>query len=175
MKKSTVILSLIVILAIALAVAWAFHRHNTGQQETLRQAEMSLNEGIALYREKKFAESVEVFEGIPEGVLDDWHFPYYHATAQVMLQNYQAAAPLLEQALALNPQETRIMFELGVVYFKLGNLPLSKGYFASVVEIDPTNEEARGLMNVMADLERIQPGANPETQPKADEKEGGPH
>ena len=71
-----------------------------------------------------------------------------------MLKNYPAAAPLLEEALALNPQETQILFELGVVYFKLGNLGLSKAYFEAVVEIDPTNEDARGLMDIMANLER---------------------
>jgi tetratricopeptide (TPR) repeat protein len=107
-----------------------------------------------LFRTNKFAESLEVLQGIPEGVLDDWHLPYYTATAMVMLKDYESAVPELEKALALNPQETVILFELGVVYYKLGKLALSKGYFASVVEIDPSNEEARGLMDIMANLER---------------------
>ena len=89
-------------------------------------------------------------------------YPYYTATALVMLKDYQPAALKLEEALVLNPQETAILFELGIVYFKLGKLGLSKGYFASVLEIDPSNEEARGLMDVMAKLERIQPGASQE-------------
>ena len=79
-----------------------------------------------------------------------------------MLKDYESAAPILEQALQLNPQKTEILFELGVVYFKLGNLALSKAYFASVVEIDPSNEEAKGLMDIMANLERQQPGAKQE-------------
>ena len=46
------------------------------------------------------------------------------------------------------------MHALGVAYFKLGNLKLSKGYYASILEIDPGDEEARGLMDIMAKLER---------------------
>jgi tetratricopeptide (TPR) repeat protein len=125
-----------------------------------QQALASLDEGIALFREKKYEESLEILQAIPEEVLQDWHLPYYTATAHVMLKDYASAAPILEKALVLNPQATEIMFELGVVYFKLGNLALSKGYFASVVEIDPSNEEAKGLMDIMANLERIQPGAD---------------
>lgn len=160
MKNSTVIKLLVVALAVALAAAWGFQAYGAKQEEVRRQAEMSLNEGIDLFRAREFEKALEVFERIPEGVLDDWHFPYYEATAQVMLKNYQAAAPLLEEALTLNPEETKIMFQLGVVYFKLGNLSLSKGYFASVLEIDPTNEDARGLMDVMSNLEQNQTGAD---------------
>ena len=70
--------------------------------------------------------------------LSDWHLPYYTATAHVMLKDYQPAAPMLEEALELNPQETR--YCLNSVWFisKLGNLSLSKAYFASVLEIDPS-------------------------------------
>ena len=46
------------------------------------------------------------------------------------------------------------MFALGVAYFKLGNLALSKAYFAAVLQINPGNEEAKGLMDIMARLER---------------------
>ena len=124
-----------------------------------------MDQGIALFREKKYTESLEQLQSIPDGVIDDWHLPYYTATALVMLKDYQPAALKLEEALVLNPQETAILFELGVVYFKLGKLGLSKGYFATVVEIDPTNEEAKGLMDIMANLERIQPG-NTEPEPE---------
>ena len=62
----------------------------------------------------------------------------------------------------------------------VGKLALSKGYFASVVEIDPTNEEAKGLMDIMANLERSQPGnteseLEPEPEPeKVSESEKEP-
>jgi len=146
--------SVTIVLVLLLSIAGFFHLYNTNQQEIKEQAVQSLDLGIALFRENKYSESLEVLESIPNGAIEDWHLPYYTATAMVMLKDYESAVPKLEEALALNPQETVILFELGVVYFKLGKLGLSKGYFASVVEIDPTNEEARGLMDIMANLER---------------------
>ena len=160
MKRTGTILLVGLALVLALVTGGLFHLYNTKQEETRQQATISLDQGIALFRENKYTESLELLQGIPDGVIDDWHLPYYAATALVMLKDYQPAALLLEEALVLNPQETAILFELGVVYFKLGNLGLSKGYFASVIEIDPGNEEAKGLMDIMAKLERNQPGAN---------------
>lgn len=160
MTNFRLILIAVAALAFLVSVAGLFHLYNTAQQETKQQAIASLDRGIALFREKKYAESLDVLQSIPDDTIVDWHLPYYTATAHVMLKDYQAAAPILEEALALNPQETQILFELGVVYFKLGKLKLSKSYFASVVEIDPSNEDARGLMDIMANLERQQPGAD---------------
>jgi tetratricopeptide (TPR) repeat protein len=157
MTKSGPILYVIVALLLALATGGFFHLYNTQQEETKQQAITSLDQGIALFQEEKYAESLEILQGIPDGVVRDWHLPYYTATSHVMLKDYESAAPILEKALELNPQETKIMFELGVVYFKLGNLALSKGYFGSVIALDPSNEEAKGLMDIMANLERIQP------------------
>ena len=162
MKNTSRFLFLILGLVIFSAMGGLFYLFNEEKQLTEQQALTSLDQGIALFREKKYQESLEVLQGIPDGVLQDWHLPYYTATVHVMLKDYESAAPILEQALLLNPQETKILFELGVVYFKLGNLAYSKGYFASVVEIDPSNEEAKGLMDIMANMERQQPGANQE-------------
>jgi hypothetical protein len=44
-------------------------------------------------------------------------------------------------------------------------LSLSKAYFASVLELDPGHEEAKGLMDIMASLERTQPGEAQEDAP----------
>ena len=162
MKKTTRILFLVTGLVIVTAIGGSIYLFNEDKQVTEQQATASLDQGIALFREKKYAESLEILQSIPDGVIDDWHLPYYTATALVMLKDYQPAALKLEEALVLNPEETQILFELGVVYFKLGKLGLSKGYFASVIEIDPGNEEAKGLMDIMANLERIQPGASQE-------------
>lgn len=169
MTKPVTALLLVTALLVALATGWSFYLYHSGQQAAEQQAMASLDKGIALFRERKYAESLEELQSIPDGVIEDWHLPYYMATAHVMLKNYPAAAPLLEEALALNPQETQILFELGVVYFKLGNLGLSKAYFEAVVEIDPTNEDARGLMDIMANLERQQPGGGPEGTPLENE------
>jgi tetratricopeptide (TPR) repeat protein len=158
MIKSSQILFTVAALVIALATGGLFYLFNEAQQVTEQQAIASLDRGIALFREKKYTESLDELQKIPDGVIRDWHLPYYTASAMVMLKDYESATPELEKALSLNPQETLIMFEMGVVYYKLGKLSLSKAYFASVVEIDPTNEEARGLMDIMANLERQQLG-----------------
>lgn len=162
MTKLSMTLSVLIILVILAVSGGALYLFNENKQVTEQQALASLDQGIALFREKKYEESLDVLQAIPDGVIRDWHLPYYTATAHVMLKDYESAAPILEQALLLNPEEVQILFELGVVYFKLGNLALSKAYFASVVEIDPSNEEAKGLMDIMANLERQQPGANQE-------------
>lgn len=154
---------------IIISVGGVFHLYNTGQQEKEQRAIASLDQGIALFREKKYSESLKDLQSIPNGVIDDWHLPYYSAAAHVMLKDYQAAVPLLEEALTLNSQEPLILFQLGVVYFKLGKLELSKGYFAKVFEMDPTNEEAKGLMDIMAKLERQQSGVSGEETSRDDE------
>ena len=169
MTNSRLILYMIVALLLALATGGFLHLYNTQQEVTEQQAITSLDQGIALFRGKKYAESLEILQGIPDGVIRDWHLPYYTATAHVMLKDYESAAPILEKALELNPQETKIMFELGVVYYKLGNLALSKGYFGSVIALDPSNAEARGLMEIMANLERQQPGAAVKASSKDDQ------
>jgi len=161
MTKPGPILIVVVALVVALAIGGLFHLYNTGQQETRAQATASLDTGIALFREKKYIESLAKLQSIPDGVIQDWHLPYYTASAHVMLKDYQSSVPELEKALALNPQEPLILFEFGVVYYKLGKPGLSKGYFASIVEIDPTHEEAKGLMDIMAELERKQSGETP--------------
>ena len=160
MTKPMTALLVIAALITALAAGWGLNLYNLQKQEKQQQAIASLDKGIALFHEEKYAESLDLLQSIPDDTIVDWHLPYYTATAHVMLKDYQAAAPILEEALAINPQETQIMFELGVVYFKLGKLNLSKSYFAAVVEIDPSNEDAKGLMDIMANLERQQPGAD---------------
>jgi len=175
MKKTGTILFVVLALVLALVLGGLFHLYNTKQEVIRQQATASLDQGVALFREKKYTESLELLQGIPDGVIDDWHLPYYTATALVMLKDYQPAALKLEEALVLNPQETAILFELGVVYFKLGNLGLSKGYFAAVVEIDPGNEEAKGLVDIMAKLERNQPGANQQDTTEDNDTEAKGH
>ena len=125
-----------------------------------------IDEGIAQFRDEQYELSLQTLGGIPEDLVDDWHIPYYMGSALVKLKDYEPAALQLEKALALNNSDTNILFALGVVYYKLGNLSLSKAYFASVLKIDPGHEEAKGLMDIMASLERIQPGANQEGEPE---------
>jgi tetratricopeptide (TPR) repeat protein len=143
--------------AIVFAVAAWLYTQNLEQNGKPNQSAESIDSGIALFKEKKYSEAIEIFENVQPGHPQEWYSLYYLGSSYIMLKNYQAAVEHLEPALSLNPTETQIMHALGVAYFKLGNLKLSKAYFASVLDIDPTDEEAKGLMDIMANLERIQP------------------
>jgi len=158
MKTSSIVLLLVATLAFSISIAGLFHWHGENQKEAESQALATLDSGIDLFQKKRYSEALEVLETIPEGVLQDWHLPYYTASAQVMLKDFESAAREYDEALALNPGEPRILFALGVTYFKLNKIGLSKSYFAAVLEIDPGNEEAKGLMDIMAKLERGQAG-----------------
>jgi tetratricopeptide (TPR) repeat protein len=142
---------LVVALAIVLGVVLP---HRAEKQRQVAETHAQIREGIAQFRAEQFELSAQTLGNIPEDRVDDWHVPYYLGSALVQLKDYENGAARLEQALTLDPQNENILFALGVAYFKLGNLDLSKAYFASVIEINPGNEEARGLMDIMARLER---------------------
>ena len=124
------------------------------ERNQLAEMHAKINEGIAQFRAEQYELSVQTLGSIPEEHVDDWHVPYYLGSALIQLQDYEDGAARLEAALALNPENENILFALGVVYYKLGNLGLSKAYFASVVEMQPSHEEAKGLLDIMAKLER---------------------
>jgi len=113
-----------------------------------------IEQGIALYNQGKHGEALRKLEEIPETPDKDWRIPYYTGAAQIMLGDYQQAVTSLEQALTLNNQDAGILYALGVVYYKQGNLKLAKAYFVSVLEINPADEGARGLVDIISKLER---------------------
>ena len=157
---------------ILIAVVVAIINVNIAERERkTNEAMILMDKGIAQFRQDQFEASLETLGSISEDVLENWHIPYYMGSALIKLKDFEPAAVQLEKALALNGNETNVLFALGVVYYKLGNLSLSKAYFAKVLEIEPGNEEARGLMDIMANLERQQPDAikpTPESKPETD-------
>jgi tetratricopeptide (TPR) repeat protein len=155
MTKTTQILLGLMAVVLIVATAFLLYLQNIGQRDSEQDA-IVLESGIALFRENKHQEAFEMLRGIPVDSPYEWRARYYQGSALIMLKNYESAVGYLEQAYALNDRETRIMHGLGVAYFKLGNLKMAKGYFAAILEIDPGDEEARGLMDIMAKLERNQ-------------------
>jgi tetratricopeptide (TPR) repeat protein len=141
----------VVALAIVFGVVLPDRAENQGQ---LAETHAQIRDGIEQFRAEQYELSVQTLGSIPEERVDDWHVPYYLGSALVQLKDYENGAARLEQALALDPRNENVLFALGVAYFKLGNLGLSKAYFAKVIEINPNHEEARGLMDIMAKLER---------------------
>lgn len=130
-----------------------------------RQAGPALQSGIDLFNQKRYDEAIESLRQVPRGSKHESTAKYYEGSAQLMLKNDDAAVATLQEALLLAPDDPQILYALGVASFKLGNVKLAKGYFASVLDIAPRDErdeelhkQARGLMDKMAILERRDDG-----------------
>jgi Flp pilus assembly protein TadD len=155
MTKFAQILLAAMAVALVLVTASVYYLKDARQQESEQEA-MLLESGIALFRENKHQEAFEILRGIPADSPHEWRAKYYQGSALIMLKNFGSAVDYLEQAYALKDQETQIMHALGVAYYKLGKLKMAKGYFAAVLEVDPFDEEAQGLLDIMTRLERQQ-------------------
>lgn len=165
-------------LALIAAVVAGVYQNRLERQRQGEEALALIETGIAQFRQNQYESAVETLRSIPEGTIRDWRPHYYLGAALVQLRDYEAAVVSLEEAFRLNEQEESIAFALGVANFKLGNLGLSKGYFHAALQINPENADAKGLMDIMANLERRQPAAaTPDTateKPAAPENDAEP-
>lgn len=143
-------------ICLVLLFAIAVNSYQSDQQEKAQQNHLILDQGIALYDQGKYPEALSKLQTIADADIQDWQVSYYKGAAAVRLKDYPSAATYLEHANSLNSSETQTLYLLGVVYFKLGNLKLSEGYFTATLELDPSHEEARGLMGVMSNLQKKQ-------------------
>ena len=141
------------VLLLLAGVLWLFALQPEREVVAYPPAEL-LADGIGHYERKEYDFALEALRQVPNGVAEKSKALYYEGSSYVMLKDYESAIPPLEQALALNPRDTGTLYALGVASFKLGNLPLAKGYFAALLEINPNDEQARGLYDIMARLER---------------------
>jgi Flp pilus assembly protein TadD len=157
-KTQKIFFSAVGLVLLAAAVAGTY-QYRLEQQRQNEAALALIETGIAQFKQNQYASAVETLRSIPEGVIEDWRAPYYIGTALIQLRDFEGAVVSLEEALSLNDKEEGIPFALGVAYFKLGKLGLSKSYFHTVLEINPNNADAKGLMDIMANLERQQPAA----------------
>lgn len=144
--------SLFVLLACMVLVY--IYLYSASEQDESASPAVPIERVVALFNQGQHEELVRTLDGMPRDSLADWRYPYYLGSAQIMLRNYPQAVTSLEQALALNPQGTSILYALGVTYYKQNNLKLAKAYFAAALEIDPADENARGMMDIMTRLER---------------------
>lgn len=143
-------------LVLITAFVAAAYLYQVEQQRQAEEATALMEQGITQFQQKQYETALVTLRSIPKAAVEDWRIPYYTGAILIKLKDYESAAVSLEEALILNGNEKDIPFALGVAYFKLGNLSLSKSYFHSVLEIDPSHSEARGLMDIMAKLERLQ-------------------
>jgi len=140
--------------AVVLAAALWFFVQQPGQHYDVAPAAESLKSGIAHYEAGEYTMALEDLALVPPGSAEEARALYYQGSVHLMLKDFEAAAAALDQALALDPQDVGTLYALGVVWFKLGEISLSKGYFAAVLEINPNDEQAQGLYDIMARLER---------------------
>jgi len=140
-------------LLVLFAVLWFFVLQPEREAITFQAAEL-LADGIGHYERKEYDLALEVLQQVPAGQMETAQARYYEGSAHMMLKDYQAAVVSLESALALDSRNPGVLYALGVAYYKLGNLAVAKGYFGAVLEINPNDEQAKGLMDIMAKLER---------------------
>jgi tetratricopeptide (TPR) repeat protein len=156
MKKTQQIMitgfSIALVVTVAAAVIW----YKMDQQEKMVQNQLALDQAITLYEQTQYPQALQKLATITPGAMQDWRIPFYQGAASIRLKDYEAAVIYLEQSKSLNNSETQTFYLLGVAYYKLGNLKLSEGYFAATLELNPDHEQARGLMGVMSDLQKLQ-------------------
>lgn len=171
MSKPKYIKLLAAFILIALVVAGWIYVRDYKYQAMLIRADQRIESGVTLFKEGKYSEALKVFENVLPGSSREWYARYYQGSTYILLKDYESAIPFLEQALSLNPTETQVMHALGVAYFKLGNLKMSKAYYAAILAINPDDTEARGLMEIMTDLEKRQSEVNEPESKVASNKE----
>lgn len=162
MTRNSTISVAATVLVLAAALTWFVFLQPAREVDAAR-AEGLLATGIQMFDGNQFEEAIATLKGIPEGSPQAAQGLYYEGSAYLMLKDYETAAARLEEALALQPRDSGVLYALGVAYYRLGNLALAKGYFAAVLEINPNDEQAKGLMDIMARLER-QSGPAAETE-----------
>lgn len=145
--------------------------YSTSEQDRSSSPVVPVERVVALFNQGQHEELVRALDGMPSDSLADWRYPYYLGSAQIMLRDYPQAVISLERALVMNPQGTSILYALGVAYYKQGNLKLAKAYFAAALEIDPADENAKGMVDIMTRLERRMENATP---PSPEQQADGP-
>jgi len=165
MKNAKIILVGLVLAGVAAAV---YMDMRPAGEEDARQAGQFLAEGIARHDAKDYEGAIEVLTRVPADTPQAAKARYYEGSAYMMLKDYESSAERLEASRALEPDDMGTLYALGVVYYKLGNLALAKAYFAAVLEINPNDEQAKGLMDIMAKLERQSAPGEAAEEPSGD-------
>jgi Flp pilus assembly protein TadD len=160
-------------LAAIIAIVFGVYKYEVNRQQQIDEARTQVEIGILLFKQKDYQGALETLRATPTVGIPDWRNLYYQGASLVQLKKYEEAVVALEEAWSLNQADERIPFALAVAYFKLGNLALSKSYFHAVIKLNPENADAKGLMDIVANLERIQPGESAADVTPPDESNEG--
>lgn len=79
------------------------------------------NAGAICFNQHRYNEAIEYFEKAKEALPFDWEVCYCLGRAYTLAGNPQKGLHNLKKALSLNPLESKILLELGVLYDLLGD------------------------------------------------------
>lgn len=140
--------------ALLVVIAFVFAVRTPDPEPTTATPAELLADGVGHFERDEHELALEVLKQVPNGSPEKSRALYYEGSAYMMQKDYPAAVTSLEQALLLDNENAGVLYALGVAWFKLGDVSLAKGYFSAVLDINPDDEQAKGLVEVMTGLER---------------------
>jgi tetratricopeptide (TPR) repeat protein len=103
-----------------------------------------IHQAIIYNRESKTGQAVRLLEAAMEKSDSSGKaalIPYLSAFYQEQ-EHYRQAESLLQQGLSINPGSTELLYELGVLYEKMGDVDAAIEKMKQVIEKDPENADA---------------------------------
>jgi len=101
--------------------------------ETNVVIENDLQRAIFLYKNKQFAQALELFNRISKNMDDTKNIDFYLGRSNYETKNYEMALAAYERVLINDPTNLRIRLEVAQTYLKMGLLPDAKKEFESVL------------------------------------------
>jgi len=109
-------------------------------------SETTFLEGLILFREKRYEESLKNAE---HSLALGLHEPEVYklvAFNGVVLDRLQIVEPALKAALDLAPNDSTVHFHLGLLYFTTNRFAMAEGEFQRVIQIDPNYVKAYDML-----------------------------
>jgi tetratricopeptide (TPR) repeat protein len=128
--------------------------------ESLRR---TLDDGLALHKQKRFAEAAVAFEAAarlaPTSVLaaNNLGFTYFK------LERFADAAAWYERTIALDPRRAIAYANLGDAYLKLGRMPEARRAYERYLELAPRSKVAAGVKQRLSSPTLLPPDAGART------------
>jgi len=142
-----------IVVTVSVLIFWFIEVQNR-HRDNLQLAQIHLDHGVQLHVQKKYQLAKKKLIQATRADPKSWKAFFYLGAGNFELKRYDAAIPFLERALFLAPTEQKIYKMLGVIYYKLGQLDMARGYFTSYFELDLNNKDARGMIEMIAKLQR---------------------
>lgn len=111
-----------------------FHRDLPKRREILDWAERQLRAAITLDPRR-------------------WGAYFYLGNISFVQNRYGEAIPLFEKVLTLNPDFPEAYNALGIIYYKVGKLDLSRAYFEASLKLHD-NPQVKGLLDLVIQLQK---------------------